>query len=96
MCPITSPEGEVGRYMSPGIYTIFSNAYEINPYVKFINSLKEVSQSMSTFKDEPFIPLKINYIVHGFVAYSDFKKVYRKLFKFRQEHYELYQTSVYF
>ena len=51
---------------------------------------------MSSFKGEAFVPLKINYIVYGFVAYSDFMKVYRKLFKFRQDHYELYQTSVYY
>lgn len=96
VCPITSPEGEVGRYMSPGIYTIFSNAYNIEPYVKFVNSLKQVVQSVNAFKDGLFVPLKINYIVYGFVAYADFMTVYTKLMRFRTEHYELYQTSVYF
>ena len=45
---------------------------------------------MSSFKGELFVPLKINYIVYGFVAYSDFMKVYSKLMKFRKDHYELY------
>lgn len=69
--------------MSPCLYTIFSNAYSIDPYVKFIDSLKEVSSNISSFKGEPFVPLKINYNVYGFVSYADFMKVYRKLFKFR-------------
>lgn len=76
--------------MSPGIYTIFSNAYNIEPYVKFVNSLKQVSQNINAFKDDLFVPLKINYIVYGFVSYSDFMTVYAKLMRFRTEHYDLH------
>ena len=42
ICPITTAEGEVGRYMSPTLYNTFTNASEIAPYVEFIKNIKEI------------------------------------------------------
>ena len=76
--------------MSPTMYNTFTNASEITPYVEFIKKIKEIhsnyediqapkkSSSKETSKGAQvgFIPVKINYIIYGFVSYDDSYKVY--------------------
>ena len=76
--------------MSPTLYNTFTNASEIAPYVEFIKNIKEIhsnyediqppkKSSKETSKGDNFvgfIPVKINYIIYGFVSYDDSYKVY--------------------
>lgn len=77
--------------MSPTLYNTFTNASEIAPYVEFIKNTKEIhsnyediqapkkSSLKGTSKGDNFvgfIPVKINYIIYGFVSYDDSYKVY--------------------
>ena len=72
--------------MSPTMYNTFTNASEITPYVEFIKKIKEIhsnyediqapKKSSSKGAKVGFIPVKINYIIYGFVSYDDSYKVY--------------------
>lgn len=72
--------------MSPTMYNTFTNASEITPYVEFIKKIKEIhsnyediqasKKSSSKGAVNGFIPVKINYIIYGFVSYDDSYKVY--------------------
>ena len=73
--------------MSPTLYNTFTNASEITPYVEFIKNIKEIysnyediqAPKKSSLKgplNGAFIPVKINYIIYGFVSYDDSYKVY--------------------
>ena len=71
--------------MSPTLYNTFTNASEIAPYVEFIKNIKEIHSNyediQATKKSSKgaqvgFIPVKINYIIYGFVSYDDSYKVY--------------------
>ena len=72
--------------MSPTMYNTFTNASEITPYVEFIKKIKEIhsnyediqapKKSSSKVAQVGFIPVKINYIIYGFVSYDDSYKVY--------------------
>lgn len=73
--------------MSPTLYNTFTNASEIAPYVEFIKNIKEIhsnyediqapkKSSLKGALNGAFIPVKINYIIYGFVSYDDSYKVY--------------------
>lgn len=73
--------------MSPTLYNTFTNASEIAPYVEFIKNIKEIHSNYEDIQAAPkklsskgtqvgFIPVKINYIIYGFVSYDDSYKVY--------------------
>lgn len=72
--------------MSPTLYNTFTNASEIAPYVEFIKNIKEIhsnyediqapKKSSSKGAVNGFLPVKINYIIYGFVSYDDSYKVY--------------------
>lgn len=70
--------------MSPTMYNTFTNASEITPYVEFIKKIKEIHSNYEDISSKKsskgavngFIPVKINYIIYGFVSYDDSYKVY--------------------
>lgn len=72
--------------MSPTLYNTFTNASEITPYVEFIKNIKEIHSNYEDIQAPKklslkgaqvgFIPVKINYIIYGFVSYDDSYKVY--------------------
>lgn len=72
--------------MSPTLYNTFTNASEITPYVEFIKNIKEIHSNYEDIQapkksskgalNGAFIPVKINYIIYGFVSYDDSYKVY--------------------
>ena len=71
--------------MSPTMYNTFTNASEITPYVEFIKKIKEIHSNYEDIQAPKkaskgavngFIPVKINYIIYGFVSYDDSYKVY--------------------
>ena len=72
--------------MSPTMYNTFTNASEITPYVEFIKKIKEIHSNYEDIQapkksslkgaQGAFIPVKINYIIYGFVSYDDSYKVY--------------------
>lgn len=69
--------------MSPTLYNTFTNASEITPYVEFIKNTKEIHSNYEDIQAPKksslkgvFIPVKINYIIYGFVSYDDSYKVY--------------------
>ena len=71
--------------MSPTLYNTFTNASEITPYVEFIKKIKEIHSNYEDIQAPKksskgaqvgFIPVKINYIIYGFVSYDDSYKVY--------------------
>ena len=71
--------------MSPTLYNTFTNASEITPYVEFIKNIKEIysnyediqaPKKLSKGAVNGFIPVKINYMIYGFVSYDDSYKVY--------------------
>ena len=71
--------------MSPTLYNTFTNASEIAPYVEFIKNIKEIHSNyediqapkkLSKGAVNGFLPVKINYIIYGFVSYDDSYKVY--------------------
>lgn len=62
--------------MSPTLYTTFTNASEITPYVEFIKKQKEIETDYTTLGGVSFLPVKINYIIYGFVRYEDSYKLY--------------------
>ena len=69
--------------MSPSLYNTFTNASEITPYVEFIKNTKEIHSNYEDIQAPKksslkgaFIPVKINYIIYGFVSYDDSYKVY--------------------
>lgn len=71
--------------MSPTLYNTFTNASEIAPYVEFIKNTKEIHSNyediqapkkLSKGAINGFLPVKINYIIYGFVSYDDSYKVY--------------------
>ena len=84
VCGITSPESgaAVGRYISPTVYAYFTVAKETSAIVEYLASNKLVSESYS----ENTMPVKINYIVYGFVKNSKFKQLYRELMEWRLKH----------
>ena len=72
--------------MSPTLYNTFTNASEIAPYVAFIKNIKEIHSNYEDIQAPKksslkgaingFLPVKINYIIYGFVSYDDSYKVY--------------------
>lgn len=71
--------------MSPTMYNTFTNASEITPYVEFIKKIKEIHSNYEDIQAPKksskgavngFIPVKINYIIYGFVSYDYSYKVY--------------------
>lgn len=71
--------------MSPTLYNTFTNASEIAPYVEFIKNTKEIHSNYEDIQAPKklskgainwFLPVKINYIIYGFVSYDDSYKVY--------------------